>query len=346
MRIMSTTFCTCLGLCACLGLVVLGAPAANAAQALKIATLSPEGSPWMKRMRTAAADVEEATGGRVTLKFYPGGVMGDDKALLRKMRVGQLHGAMLTGGSLTNAFTDVQLYNLPMIFRNLAEVDHVRERMDARIIEGLAGGGYRSLGFVELGFAYAMSTVPGTSVEKARALEVWLPDGDPGSAHTIEAFGITPIPLTIADVLAGLQTGLVNAVAMPPVGAVALQWHTQLDYILDLPLVYVYGTLVLSNRAFGKLSADDKAVVTDIVGSAVKELDRASRADHEAALEVLLKQGLERLVPSPAETAEWQSFADAGTERLLAKGVVTRAGFDALQGYLAEYRARAEPSAD
>lgn len=308
------------------------------AEPIKIATLSPDGSPWMKQMRAAAAEVERATDGRLELKFYPGGVMGDDKAVLRKMRVGQLQGAMLTGGSLTNAFTDVQLYNLPMVFQNLAEVDYVRSRMDPVLMEGLAAGGYRSFGFVELGFAYAMGSMPGTSVAAARALKVWVPDGDPGSANTTEAFGITPIPLTIADVLAGLQTGLINAVAMPPVGAVALQWHTQLKYVLDLPLVYVFGTLVLSERTFEKLSVADKEAMLRIVGATVRSLDKQARADHEQALVALVKQGMQMLTASPLEVAEWQSSADAGSKRLLERGVVTKEGFESLARHLAESR--------
>jgi TRAP-type C4-dicarboxylate transport system substrate-binding protein len=308
------------------------------AEVVKIATLSPDGSPWMKEMRAAGAELERATEGRVVLKFYPGGVMGDDKAVLRKMRIGQLQGAMLTGGSLTNAYTDVQLYNLPMVFRSLEEVDFVRARMDPRLVDGLAAGGFRSLGFVELGFAYAMSTTPGTSVAAARALKVWAPDGDPGSANTLEAFAITPIPLTIADVLAGLQTGLINAVAIPPVGAVALQWHTQLDYVLDLPLVYVFGTLVVDERTFDKLSEEDQSATTRIVGKTVRALDKRARRDHEQSLAALAKQGIKMLEPSPAEVAEWQTFADAGTKRLVERGVVTPEGFDALMRILAEHR--------
>jgi TRAP-type C4-dicarboxylate transport system substrate-binding protein len=315
------------------------------ATTFKIATLAIDGSGWMKAMRAAAADVEEATQGRVKFKFYPGAVMGDDTTVLRRMRLGQLHGAALAAGSLTSAYTDVQLYNLPMVFRDLDEVDYVRERLDRRLMRGLSANGYEALGFAELGFAYAMSSVEATSVADVRGLKVWVPVGDPGTQRTAEAFGIAPIPLTMADVLAGLQTGLINAVTIPPIGAVALQWHTQLDYVLDLPLLYVFGTMVLSNSSFSKLSAADQETVRRLVGAALAGIDAQSRADHESALAALQQQGLVLMHPGADEFSEWQSYADAATARMLETGVVTQTGYDALNTYLLEYRNGTEVSA-
>ncbi len=308
---------------------------------LKIATLSPEGSSWMKEMRAAGKLVEARTDGRVVLKFYPGGVMGDDKAVLRKIRFGQLHGAALTGGSLTGAFTDVQLYNLPMVFESLGEVDYVRKHMDSYILDGLKAHGYTALGIAEVGFAYAMSNVDDASVEGARRQKVWVPDGDPGTAHTAQAFGIAPVPLTIADVLAGLQTGLINAVAMPPVGAVALQWHTQLKYLVDLPLMYVYGTFVFANKAFNGLTPQDMATVRDVVSTGLTRVDVGNRADHEAALGALGRQGVAAITPTPSQVQVWREHAHNATQRLLEQGVVSRTAYDEMMAHLSSYRARA-----
>ena len=315
------------------------------ATTFKIATISIDGSGWMKAMRAAAADVDEATQGRVKFKFYPGGVMGDDTTVLRRIRLGQLHGAALTAGSLTSAYTDVQLYNLPMVFRDLDEVDYVRERLDSHLRRGLSANGYEALGFAAVGFAYPMSSVQATSIADVRGLKVWVPAGDPGTQRTAEAFGIAPIPLTNGDVFAGLQTGLINAVTAPPILAVALQWHTQLDYVLDLPLLYVFGTMVLSNSSFSKLSAADQETVRRLVGAALAGIDAQSRADHESALAALQQQGLVLTHPGADEFSEWQSSADAGTARMLETGVVTQTGYDTLNTYLLEYRNGTEVSA-
>ena len=207
---------------------------------LKIATLSPEGTAWMKMLRRAAGNIEQRTEGAVKFKIYPGGVMGDDKAVLRKLRVGQLHGAALTSGGVMQPYPDIVLYNLPLTFRSAAEVDYVRERMDTKLMAGLAEQKFVGFGVAEVGFAYPMMQQAVTSVAEFQDLRVWAPDNDPGAMKAYSSFNVTPIPLPIADVLTGLQTGLINTIGSPPIGAIALQWHTQISHSLNLPLLYVY----------------------------------------------------------------------------------------------------------
>lgn len=322
--------------------VLLLALAATGVQAatLKIATLSPDGSVWMKLLREGADEVAERTQGRVTFKFYPGGVMGDDKAVLRKIRLGQLHGAVLTAGGLTQTYTDIQLYNLPLLFETTEEMDYVRGRMDPLLLAGLEEQGFVSFGLAEVGFAYAMSKAPVTGVDEVRELKVWVPDGDLGAARAVASFGITPIPLSIADVLGGLQTGLINGVAVPPVAAIALQWHTQLDHVLDLPLLYVYGLLAMNDRAFGGLSDADQAVVREVMGRVVERVNARNREDHESAAAALRDQGLEWNEPTPAQVAQWQTYAEAATRQLLADGFVSEDLYEALLGHLQNFRSR------
>lgn len=314
-------------LCCCATMAV-------SAETLKIATVSPEGSSWMKIMRAGAEQLKAESGGRVTLKFYTGGVMGDDKAVLRKIRANQLQGAALTAGSLTSVYTDVQLYNLPLVFHSYDEVDYVRAQLDARIEGGIEKKGFEVLGFSEAGFAYAMSTAAATDVDKASSQRVWVPDADPGAMVAVKAFGIQPMALTLIDVLPMLQTGNVQAVAMPPIAVIAFQWHPYLKYVLDLPLVYSFGTLVVDQRAFGKLSAADQALTRKIMGKAMKDIDAGSRRDHFAAIAALEKQGLKKLTPSATELAGWRARGDAAVKAVVQQGQVTQEAFDALQTLL------------
>ena len=269
------------------GALVLACASPSLAATFKIATVSPDGSVWMKLLRGAGKEIEAKTDGRVRLKLYPGGVMGDDRAMMRKMRVGQLQGAVVTAGVFNRIFPDLHLYNLPMQFRSLAEVDHVRPRFDGELAQGLEEAGFICVGFAEVGMAYAMATREMRSLADARGLRVWTPHGDEIAAKAIAGFGITPVPLTISDVLAGLQTRLIDTVAAPLVGAVALQWHGQLKYVLDLPFMYIYAPMVLVKRPFERLEPEDQAVVRKVLGAAVGEADARNRRDHDAVRKVL-----------------------------------------------------------
>jgi TRAP-type C4-dicarboxylate transport system substrate-binding protein len=320
----------------CVGFLV-ALPAFGAT--LKIATLSPEGSSWMLVLREASKKVEERTNGAVTFKFYPGGVMGDDKTVLRKMGLGQLHGAVLTAGGIAKAYPDITIYNLPMIFRDEAEVDYVRERLDAKLMTGLREEKFVGFGLAEVGFAYPMLQTPGTDVAEIRKRKVWTPDDDPASLAAFEAFDITPIPLPMADVLAGLQTGLINAIAAPPVGTIALQWHTQVEYALDLPLMYVYGLFAIAERPFGRLTPNQQAIVAEEFERAVAKVNASSRQGHVVAKAALGMQGIKWMTPTEQSQQQWRDLAAAARERTVSNGYITQELFDELVGYLDEFRA-------
>ena len=310
------------------------------AETLKIATISPANSSWMRLMREGADEIAERTEGRVEFKFYPGGVMGDDAAVIRKIRFRQLQGAALTVGALTQFYTDIQLYNLPMMFRDYDEVDAVRAELDPVLEAGLAEEGWVVFGLGEAGFAYAMSKRPGSTIEDARTQKVWIPADDAGALAAIEGFGITPVPLSVADVLTGLQTDLIEAVAVPPVGALALQWYTQVNYLLDLPLMYVYGALTVDRNVFDRLDAGDQAIVREVMGRQFAEITAINRRDHSAAFEALGNQGIEFLAPpDDASLAAWVEGGRAARARMIESGAVSAELFLRANDVLEAYRA-------
>ncbi len=310
----------------------------------KIATLSPEGSVWMERMRDGAEELARRTNNRVRIKYYSGGVMGDDKAVLRKIRIGQLQGGAFVGGSLSEYYRDNQIYSLPLFFRSFKEIDYVRERLDKRIMDGFEKGGFVTFGIAEGGFAYVMSTVPIRTVEDMRGQKVWIPDNDSMILETVKAFDITPIPLSIADVRAGLQTGLINTVTTPPIGALALQWHTQIKYLLDEPFLYIFGMLAVDRDAFFKISPEDQKIFREIMGAVFKALDQRNREDNIKALETLRNQGIEFIRPSAEAMKIWLKDASEVPKRLVETDRLSQEMVDTLGNLLKEYRTKESKS--
>ncbi len=322
--------------------IVLIVMLAGQAQAMrfKIATLSPEGSVWMEKMREGAEELARKTDNRVTIKYYPGGVMGDDKAVLRKIRIGQLHGGAVVSGSLSRFYPDDQIYSLPLMFRSFKEVDYVRKHLDQRIAQGLEKGGFVTFGIAEGGFAYVMSKVPIRTVNEMRRQKVWIPDNDPMILEAVKAFDITPFLLSIADVRVGLQTGLINTVTTPPIGAVALQWHTQIKYLMYEPFLYIYGVLAVDRKAFEKISPDDQRIFRETMGRIFRELDRLNREDNVNALEALRKQGVEFIKPSGEELEKWYADAREIPKRLVNAGKLSQDMVNTLENLLKDYRSK------
>ena len=203
--------------------------------------------------------------------------MGDDKTVMRKIRIGQLHGGAVVSNSLTKPFPDNQVYNLPFKFRSFEEVDYIRGRMDPIIVDGFEKGGFVTFGLAEGGFAFFMSNSPLRTINDLRSQKVWIPENDATALETVKAFEVTPIPLSIADVRTGLQTGLIDTVATSPIGDIALQWHTQIEYLMDMPVMYLYAVLAVDRRAFRKISSDDQKIVRNVMGRIFRNIDKQNR---------------------------------------------------------------------
>ena len=323
---------------AAMAAIVLAAALPSFAKDLKIASSAPDGTAWMKLLRQAGADVEKATEGRVKLKFYPGGTQGDDRDVMRKMRIGQLHGGTVRTGVFGRTYSDIQLYNLPMVFRSMDEVDAVRRALDPELIKGLADAGYIAYGIAEVGMAYAMSTHEARSLRDAQRLKVWVPKGDIPAIRLLDSMDIKPITLTIGEVLPSLTTGLIDTVAAPPIAVLPLLWHTRLTYVLDLPFMYIYSPFVIYERSLRGVDAADRAVLQRVLSEAVAQADRRSRADHDAAWKALRKQGLKFLSPTTAEADEWRTAAAAATKVWIEEGIVSQPMHARLQSVLADVR--------
>jgi TRAP-type C4-dicarboxylate transport system substrate-binding protein len=317
----------------------LVASAAGAQTRLKIASMVPDGSFWMNELQSAGEVIEQRTAGRVELRFYPGGTMGSDSAVLRKIRIGQLQGGVLLAGGLARINQNFDIYGLPLMFRSFEEVDYVRERMDQKLIGEMAEEGLVVFGITETGFTYLMSSKPTRTFADLRGRKAWAPQDDPISLAIVNAAGLAPVPLPISDVLTGLQTGLIDTVAAPPVGAIALQWFTKAPYITDLPITYVSGAIAISEKSFSKLSVGDQAIVSEVFGEASVNLDRKTRADDEEARAALVKQGVTFVDPTDETRAEWNEIAAKATKTLLAEREYDPKLYAEIEKMLTEYRA-------
>ena len=300
----------------------------------KIATLSPDGSMWMEKMLDGAKKVALETENRVTFKFYPSGRMGNDKMVLKKIRIGQLHGGAVVSGSLSQFFKANQLYAQPMKFKTLEEIDYVRQYLDPFITEGLEKKGFVTFGLIGGGFSYIMSKYPIETVRDLRRQKVWIPDNDTISQDSIKAFGVNPIPLPIADVRISLQSGLIDTVATSPLGALVLQWHTQIKYVTQVPLIYLYAVLAIDKKKFMKVAESDRKIVRQIMGRVSKEIQARNRIDDEKNIKVLKKRGITFITPGPDAMREWNQVGKNASDKMIESGVLPRKICDELDMHL------------
>ncbi len=305
---------------------------------IKIATLAPEGSTWMNAMHQMDDEVRARTENRVGFKFYPGGVQGDEKDVLRKIRNGQLHGGGFTGFGLGAVASDVRVLEMPFLYRDLTEFDFVRGAIDGQLDQVFDESGYLNLGWVDVGFVYIFSKDPIATPEELAAARMWVWAGDPLAELFFKAFGISPIPLAAPDVLTSLQTGVINSAYSSPLGCIALQWFTRVSYMTDVPITHGMGALLVSKKALKKISADDLTALREVAAPILRELTEQTRLQNREAIEEMKKEGVEVVQVSGEVRRKFfetgRSAWNDGVGKLYSAELLEQ-----VKGLLAEYRA-------
>ena len=257
----------------------------------KIATLAPAGSVWIEQFEKFSAQILEDTGGEVGFRIYPGGVMGDDQAMLRKMRVGQLHGGGFTMTGVSLKVPDFRVMGIPLLFESYKEVDFVRKGLMPEFVKQFREQGLEFVAMTEVGFIYAMSTKPVNNYAMFKDTKNWSPTGDPISEAFMKSLGITPIALTIPDVLSSLQSGLIETVYNSYYGSIIMQWFTKAKYIVDFPYGYAYGVFAISSKKFNKLPQSHKDAINKAASTYFPILLAETRKSNEESHKVLAERG-------------------------------------------------------
>jgi TRAP-type C4-dicarboxylate transport system substrate-binding protein len=304
----------------------------------KVASLAPEGSVWAKRFRDFVHEVEEKSNNEIGFKIYAGGVMGDDRAMYRKMRVGQLNGGGFTMTGISEFVPDFRVLGTPFLFNSYEEVDWVKQKIMPRFVSDFDKKGMVLLAVTEVGFVYTMSTQSISTLAELKQSKAWAPEGDPISKVLLETVGVTPIPLSIPDVLTSLQTGLINTTFNSYYGSIVMQWFTRISYITDIPFAYAYGAFILDKKTFSKLPPKYAELMRSAARTHFDRLLADTRKSNEDALQALVENGIALVQPTPATRSELQNNYRNRTVDKLVNDAFSQSVYDEIIKHLGEFQ--------
>ena len=312
--------------------------AARPQHEIKLATLAPENSSLMKIFREMNNALLEETEGRVGFKIFSGFVLGDERDVFRKLRIGQIHAATFTSTFLTNINSDISALHVPFLFNNYQEVDYVLDKMVGDLGQSFAKRGYQILGWSEVGFLYVMTTVPIVKVEDWKGKKVWTTANAPMANAVFVKAQVSPVTVGAPDVLVALQTNLLEVVYNSPYYALVTQWYTRIKYITDVPLAYVGGGLIISNRVLSRLSPQDQEITRKVCAKYLRRLTDRTRKDNQEALALILQRGVQKLNTDPDELNHFKELFDQAMAELDPK-FLPKDTLQKVRKTLEEYRA-------
>ena len=315
----------------------------------KFASLIPPDTAWMNEIDAWADDVYKKSDGRLKFKIYPGGVMGDEPDVLRKIRSNQLQGAFFTGYGIGRIYSPARVLEMPFLFRNTDESDYVRKKLMPEIEAGFRKKGFELLGWPEVGFIHFFSKKPINSLQDARKRRIWIWSGDPMGEALSEAANISPVPLSIMDVYTQLSAkhGSIDTVFNSPFGALAMQWHTKVKYASILPATNAIGGLVVSHRFFNKLPDDLKQLLLKTGNQTGEKINLVSRRDNHKSIELLKQSGIEFMWDwNENEMQEMINIRDQAAIKLADLNYIPNEYFQRTRKMLRAYREKQKMNAE
>ncbi len=315
------------------------APAAADNLELRLATLAPDGSSWMKILGKGAAEIEKKVEGRVKVKYYAGGVQGDERDVVRKMNLGQLDGGAFTSVGLSLVEESIRVLELPRMFATIEELDYVADKMWPYFQKKFEAKGFRLGDRGEVGWIYLLSKNELKSLADVKAQKVWLWGDDTLVKEMYKKLGVSGVPLGVPEVEPALSTGRINACYGSPLAAVALQWNTKVKYMTSMPMSYAIGATVMKLDVVKKISAEDEKLIAKITKGMQKTLRKQIRKDNESARKQMERKGVKITETSPELLATFDKAAQEVWTNLAGK-MYSKDELALVLKYRAEYRAK------
>jgi TRAP-type C4-dicarboxylate transport system substrate-binding protein len=315
---------------------VLSAPAGGLT--VKLGSLAPTGSPWDKGLNRLGAEWEKLSGGTVQLRIYPGGIVGDEADMIRKMRIGQLNAAGMTGIGLCRIFPDIITVQLPLLVRNNAELTYVLDKMKPAFAGELEKRGFKVLIWSFVGWVHFFSKNPVVTPDDLKQQKMFIWSGDADALQIWKESGFHVVPLTPTDIMPSLQSGMIDAFSATPLSAASYQWFGLAKNMCEMKWAPLIGGIVVTTATWSKIPPDMAAKLE----AAAQQIGTDMQADilksDDAAMDIMKKNGLKVNPVSPAVEKAWLASVENGIAKGLLKDTAKEL-FETVKKYLSEYRA-------
>ncbi|MEY3469220.1 MAG: hypothetical protein RL203_1314 [Pseudomonadota bacterium] len=323
-------------LLACL-LTSHGALAAD--KPFRIGTLAPKNSLYHRQLLEVGEAWRTAQGGNAKYVVFPDGSQGGEAELARRMRIGQLQGALLSVVGLNEIEPSISaLQSMPLLFKSWEEVDYVREKMRPAMEKKFLDKGFIVLAWGDAGWVRFFSKEPVFRPDDFKKMKFFSFAGESEQQEIMKSLGYTPVPLETADILPAIQTGMINVVPSTPYFALATQVFNTAPNMLEINWAPIVGALVVTQKAWDDMTPAGQQALKAAGEKAGAQIRNKARQEVEEAVDAMKKRGLVVNKPNAEQQREWNDLAEKLYPRIRGN-LVPAETFDEVFKHLKAFRA-------
>ncbi|MDB4967106.1 MAG: putative periplasmic C4-dicarboxylate binding protein DctP [Myxococcales bacterium] len=306
---------------------------------LRVATAAPDGTAWARIMRAMARDLGAESHGEMAIKYYFGGIAGDEVQTLERMKRGQLD-AVFSGGMLCMKLSpSMRALRLLGLFQSREEAMYVLGRLRPTIDREFAEHGFRNMAEASLGSDMLFSRAPVTSMAELKKTRFWYWNLDEAMQKQLQALGTAAVGLPLEEAGRAYDESRIDGFLAVPVAALANQWSAKTRYLSELRLGFLPGCMVMTNSAFDALPIESRGALMLATGKMQAAIEEMGRTQDAALLGGLFeRQGLKKVALSASFASEFFEAARTARDALRNK-LIPGELIDRITGWVADYRA-------
>lgn len=306
---------------------------------IRLATLAPRNTTFHKEIANMGEKWKKISNNKVSFTFYTDGQMGSESDMVRRMRANQIQAAMLTVGGLQSIVEDVgALQNMPLVFRDFEELDYISSKIEPELEKKFEEKGYVVLFWADAGWVRFFSKKPILSPIDTKDLKLFVTAGDTATLDIVKSFGIKGIPLSLTDILTGLQTGLIDAVPTIPLYALTGQFDGTAKHMTDLNYAPLVGATIIKKSVWDKFTPEQQIEFKKAAIEAGNIIREKSREEADEAVTAMVKRGLQVHKLTSEQYKKWESFMSENVYPVIRGKIVPASKFDQVIELLEEYR--------
>lgn len=310
-------------------------------EVIRFSTLAPEGTSWVKQLRDMADQIRQASDGQLLLKIYASSSMGEELDVIRKMKTDIVHAGAFSGLGLGSVVPAIRIYETPFLFSSVGEEEYVYAKALPTFKKLFAEKGMVLLSNDQVGPVRLFSADPVRNLADLQKTKTWAWAEDPVTSHFYAEAKVSPVSLPITEVLTGLTTGMVNSVAVMPVGLIGFQWWPKVKYMTDPPIIGVTAGIMISKKRFDALSPKHQGILTKIVAETGPKFRNQARREDADAVSTLLKNNIQMIKWKDSDLEELRQVSER-YKKTMTGNLFSETLLKEISGYIAEYRSKAK----
>jgi len=304
---------------------------------IKVGSIAPSGSPWDTALKKIAAEWKAISGGTIDMKIYPGGIVGNEPDMIRKMRIGQLHAAIFTGMGMSYIAPEVFSLSLAFLVRNDDELDYLMKKTTPQFNRLIRKKGFEALVWSKAGWINFFSTKPVIYPRDLKPLKLSVAENDAEMLQSWRVMGYNAIPLSTNDLMTSLQNGMIEAFYAPPLVTASFQWFGIAKHMCNIRIAPMIGGFVVSKKTWDQIPADMRPKLVRAAQKIVDNLYVETNALEKRAIDTMLKHGLKIHDVPPDAAKLWQKEGYKGYDVYVGK-TFSKDLLEQMQEHLKEYR--------